>query len=81
MDRTLFGKIWDAHTVARREDGQVLLAIDRHYVHEGSFHGFGMLDHAARPLRRPELTFAVADHYAPSSPPPGPGGGSGARGA
>jgi 3-isopropylmalate/(R)-2-methylmalate dehydratase large subunit len=72
MKRTLLAKIWDAHTVSTRDDGQALLAIDRHYVHEGSFHGFGMLDHAGRPLRRPDLTFAVADHYAPSSPRPGP---------
>jgi 3-isopropylmalate/(R)-2-methylmalate dehydratase large subunit len=67
MKRTLLAKIWDAHTVSTRDDGQVLLAIDRHYVHEGSFHGFGMLEHAGRPLRRPDLTFAVADHYVPSS--------------
>ena len=69
---TLFHKIWDAHVVTTRGDGQALLAIDRHYVHEGSFHGFGMLDHAGRTLRRPGLTFAVADHYAPSAPRPGP---------
>ena len=72
MAKTIFHKIWDTHAVTTREDGQVLLAIDRHYLHEGSFHGFGMLDHAARPLRRPDLTFAVADHYAPTSPRPGP---------
>ncbi len=66
MDRTLFAKIWDAHAVASREDGATLLAIDRHYLHEGSFHSFGMLDHSGRRLRRPELTFAVSDHYAPS---------------
>lgn len=72
MARTLFDKIWDAHTVSTREDGQALLAIDRHYVHEGSFHSFGMLEHDGRALRRPDLTFAVADHYAPSSPRPGP---------
>lgn len=72
MGRTLFKKIWDAHVVREREDGQVLLAIDRHYVHEGSFHAFGMLDHAGRRVRRPDLTFAVADHYAPSAARPGP---------
>jgi len=71
MERTLFAKIWDAHAVVRREDGQDLLAIDRHYVHEGSFHAFGMLDHAGRAVSRPALTFAVADHYAPSTPRPG----------
>jgi 3-isopropylmalate/(R)-2-methylmalate dehydratase large subunit len=66
MGRTLFEKIWEAHVVAPREDGASLLWIDRHLVHEGSFHGFGMLDHAGRPVRRPDLTFAIADHYVPS---------------
>ena len=64
--RTLFDKVWDAHVVATRPDGQALLAIDRHFLHEGSFHAFGMLDHAGRKVRRPELTFTVADHYVPS---------------
>lgn len=64
--RTLFDKIWDAHAIVTRADGASLLWIDRHFVHEGSFHAFGMLDHAGRPLRRPDLTFGVADHYAPS---------------
>ncbi|MBC7800248.1 MAG: 3-isopropylmalate dehydratase large subunit, partial [Gemmatimonadaceae bacterium] len=68
----MFEKIWNSHIVATRGDGQALLAIDRHYVHEGSFHAFGMLDHHGRRVRRPDLTFAVADHYAPSSPRPGP---------
>ena len=72
MGRTLFDKIWDRHVVVERTDGQALLAIDRHYVHEGSFHAFGMLDHAGRRVRRPDLTFAVADHYAPSTQRPGP---------
>ena len=72
MARTLFDKVWDAHVVLARADGQALLAVDRHYVHEGSFHAFGMLDQAGRRVVRPDLTFAVADHYAPSTPRPGP---------
>ena len=64
--RSLFEKIWAAHAVTTREDGTSLLWIDRHLVHEGSFHGFGMLAHSGRPVRRPDLTFAVADHYVPS---------------
>ncbi len=64
--RTLFEKIWDTHVVAARNDGTCLLWIDRHLLHEGSFHGFAMLDHTGRPVRRPDLTFAVADHYVPS---------------
>ncbi|GJD60169.1 3-isopropylmalate dehydratase large subunit [Methylobacterium frigidaeris] len=70
--RTLFDKVWDAHVMATRPDGQALLAIDRHLLHEGSFHAFGMLDHAGRQIRRPELTFAVADHYVPSRDRGGP---------
>jgi 3-isopropylmalate/(R)-2-methylmalate dehydratase large subunit len=66
MSQTLFDKIWNAHVILARDDGTSLLWIDRHLVHEGSFHAFGMLDHAGRTLRRPELTFGVADHYVPS---------------
>jgi 3-isopropylmalate/(R)-2-methylmalate dehydratase large subunit len=64
--RTLFDKVWDAHAILTRDDGQTLLAIDRHFVHEGSFHAFGMIAHAGRPVRRPDRTFGVADHYVPS---------------
>ncbi|HEY2131392.1 MAG TPA: 3-isopropylmalate dehydratase large subunit [Acetobacteraceae bacterium] len=64
--RTLLEKLWDSHAIVTRPDGTTLLWIDRHFVHEGSFHGFGMLDHAGRPLARPDLTLAVADHYVPS---------------
>jgi 3-isopropylmalate/(R)-2-methylmalate dehydratase large subunit len=64
--RTLFDKVWDAHAVLTRDDGQALLAIDRHFVHEGSFHAFGMIDHAGRAVRRPDRTYGVADHYVPS---------------
>ena len=66
MGRTLFAKIWDAHAVAAREDGASLLWVDRHLVHEGSFHGFGKLAAGGRQLRRPDLTFGFADHYVPS---------------
>ncbi len=66
MAQTLFDKIWNAHVVVAREDGTSLLWIDRHLVHDGGFHGFGMLRHAGRTLRRPDLTFGVADHYVPS---------------
>ena len=64
--RTLFEKVWDTHAIVTREDGATLLWIDRHFVHEGSFHGFAMLDHAGRRPARPDLTFGVADHYVPS---------------
>lgn len=66
MAQTLFDKIWHAQTVVTRNDGTALLWIDRHLVHDGGFHGFDMLRHAGRTLRRPDLTFGVADHYVPS---------------
>jgi 3-isopropylmalate/(R)-2-methylmalate dehydratase large subunit len=65
---TLFEKVWNSHVITTREDGTCLLWIDRHLVHEGSFHAFEKLDHAGRTVRRPDLTFGVADHYVPSRP-------------
>ena len=65
--RTLFAKIWDAHVVADREDGQSLLWIDRHFVHEGSHHAFGKLADRGLRVARPDLTLGVADHYVPTS--------------
>ena len=64
--RTLFEKVWDSHAIVTRDDGQTLLWIDRHFVHEGSHHGFAKLRDRGLRLARPELTFAVADHYVPS---------------
>ncbi len=66
MRATLFDKLWDQHVVTSREDGLDLLWIDRHFLHEGSHHAFAKL--AARNMKpaRPDLSFAVADHYVPT---------------
>lgn len=64
--RTLFAKLWGAHEVLRREDGASLLWVDRHLVHEGSHHAFAKLDERGFEVAHPELTFGVADHYAPT---------------
>lgn len=64
--QTLFDKIWNAHTVTASEDGQTLLYVDRHLVHDGSYHAFEQLEIEGRRVRRPELTFATADHYVPT---------------
>ncbi|MFC0220264.1 3-isopropylmalate dehydratase large subunit [Pseudochelatococcus lubricantis] len=66
MPKTLYDKIWAARRVCDRADGAVLLYIDRHYVHEGSFKAFDMLRDAGLALHRPDLTVGVADHYVPS---------------
>jgi 3-isopropylmalate/(R)-2-methylmalate dehydratase large subunit len=64
--RTLFDKVWDAHVVAVREDGEALLWVDRHFVHEGSHHAFRQLQARGRPVAEPSLTFGVSDHYVPT---------------
>jgi 3-isopropylmalate/(R)-2-methylmalate dehydratase large subunit len=66
--RTLFDKIWDSHVVERLPDGTCLLYIDRHLVHEvTSPQAFEGLRMAGRGVRRPDATFAVADHNVPTS--------------
>jgi 3-isopropylmalate/(R)-2-methylmalate dehydratase large subunit len=64
--QTLIDKVLGAHEILRREDGESLLWVDRHYVHEGSFHAFGKLGERNAPVAEPGLTFAVADHYVPT---------------
>ena len=63
---TLIDKLWSSHEIARREDGAALLWVDRHYVHEGSFHGFSQMKARGRTVAEPQLTFGVADHYVPT---------------
>jgi 3-isopropylmalate/(R)-2-methylmalate dehydratase large subunit len=64
--QTLFDKLWDSHAIVTREDGQTLLWVDRHFVHEGSFHAFNKLKERGAKVARPELTFGIADHYVPT---------------
>ena len=66
--RTLYEKIWDAHVVARRDDGTCLIYIDRHLIHEvTSPQAFEGLRAAGRKVRRPDLTLAVPDHNLPTT--------------
>ena len=66
QSQTLIDKLWTAHEIVRREDGEALLWVDRHYVHEGSFHAFSRLADRGVPVAEPGLTFGVADHYVPT---------------
>ena len=69
MPRTLFDKIWEAHSVGTRVDGRVLLYMDRHVLHElHAPHAFRKLQAANRRVRRPDLTFSAMDHTASSLP-------------
>ncbi|NKB19719.1 MAG: 3-isopropylmalate dehydratase large subunit [Alphaproteobacteria bacterium] len=65
--RSLFEKIWDRHSITTNEAGQTLLFIDRHFCHELSFHAFNMLHGNNRTVRHPERTFAIPDHYTPTT--------------
>ena len=64
--QTLIDKLWAAHEVVRREGGDSLLWVDRHFVHEGSFHAFAKLAERGVKVAEPGLTFGVADHYVPT---------------
>jgi 3-isopropylmalate/(R)-2-methylmalate dehydratase large subunit len=64
--QTLIDKLWSAHEIVRRDDGAALLWVDRHYVHEGSFHAFSQMKTRGRAIAEPQLTFGVADHYVPT---------------
>jgi 3-isopropylmalate/(R)-2-methylmalate dehydratase large subunit len=63
---TMFDKIWMRHRVLEREDGQVLLYVDRHFIHDGTAPAFEMLRKRGVAPRAPERIFATPDHYAPT---------------
>ena len=65
--QTLFQKIWDEHVVAELGDGEVLLYIDRHLIHDvTSPQAFEGLRKSGRKARVPEGHLAVADHNVPT---------------
>ena len=66
VPRTMFAKIWDDHVITTRGADEALLHVDLNLLHEGSFHSFTELANAGRAIRRPDQTFAVADHYVPT---------------
>ncbi|MGQ0511497.1 MAG: 3-isopropylmalate dehydratase large subunit [Betaproteobacteria bacterium] len=66
MGHTLYEKIWAAHEVASGPGGRSLLYVDRHLIHDGSFHAFEALRHSGRKVRRPDLCLATPDHYVPT---------------
>ena len=65
--RTLLDKIWDRHAIVQRDDGQTLLYIDRHFIHDGSRRAFEVLGERGLKVRRPDWTFGTPDHYVPTS--------------
>jgi 3-isopropylmalate/(R)-2-methylmalate dehydratase large subunit len=67
MARTLYDKLWDAHVVAQGADGQTLLYVDRHLLHEVSTpQSFELLRDDGLSVHRPATQLAVADHSVPT---------------
>ena len=65
--KTLYDKIWDSHVVANDPNGETMLYVDLHLIHEvTSPQAFAGLRAAGRKVRRPERTLGVADHNVPT---------------
>jgi 3-isopropylmalate/(R)-2-methylmalate dehydratase large subunit len=65
---TLLDKLWSSHVVREFDDGQSLLYVDLHLVHEvTSPQAFSGLRAAGRGVRRPDRTFATVDHNVPTT--------------
>ncbi len=63
----MYQKVWDAHAIADLGGDECLIYIDRHLLYEvTSPQAFEGLRSAGRTVRRPDLTFTVADHNVPT---------------
>ena len=67
MGKTLFEKIWDQHVIVEREDGNVLLYIDRHLTHDLHFRAFHDMKAKGLTLKEPDKLFGVPDHSVPTT--------------
>jgi 3-isopropylmalate/(R)-2-methylmalate dehydratase large subunit len=65
--KTLYDKIWDAHVVSTDANGESILYVDLHLIHEVTTpQAFAGLRAAHRGVRRADRTLAVADHNIPT---------------
>jgi len=65
--KSLFDKVWDAHTVRTLPSGQTQLFIALHLIHEvTSPQAFGMLRQLELAVPFPDRTFATVDHIIPT---------------
>ncbi|MFI4975167.1 MAG: 3-isopropylmalate dehydratase large subunit [Caulobacterales bacterium] len=65
--KTLYDKIWDAHVVSTDANGESIVYVDLHLIHEVTTpQAFAGLRAAHRGVRRPDRTLAVADHNVPT---------------
>jgi 3-isopropylmalate/(R)-2-methylmalate dehydratase large subunit len=67
MGKSLFQKVWDAHSVGTLADGRTQLFIGTHLIHEvTSPQAFSMLRDLGLKVRFPQRTFATVDHIVPT---------------
>ncbi|TCR74799.1 aconitase family protein [Rhizobium sp. BK376] len=66
MLKTMYDKIWDSHRIMSRDDGQALVFIDRHFIHDVTAPAFQVLRDRGLKPRSPERIFGTADHYVPT---------------
>ena len=50
----------------RLQNGQSLLFVDRHFIHDGTSQAFEKLEIEGHDVRSPERTIGTADHYVPT---------------
>ena len=68
MGKSLFEKVWDAHSVRQLANGQTQLLIGTHLIHEvTSPQAFGMLRDKGLQVKYPHRTFATVDHIVPTN--------------
>ncbi len=68
MPKSLFEKVWDAHSVRKLANGQTQLLIGTHLIHEvTSPQAFGMLRDLGLKVLMPHRTFATVDHIVPTN--------------
>jgi 3-isopropylmalate/(R)-2-methylmalate dehydratase large subunit len=67
MGKSLFDKVWEAHTVRTLPDGRTQLFIGLHLIHEVTTpQAFGMMRDLGLTVAHPERTFATVDHIIPT---------------
>ncbi|MEE3180112.1 MAG: 3-isopropylmalate dehydratase large subunit [Verrucomicrobiota bacterium] len=67
MGKTLYQKVWDAHTVGTLSDGRTQLFIGTHLIHEvTSPQAFEMIRDLGLQVKYPHRTFATVDHIVPT---------------
>ena len=67
MGKTLFEKIWNEHVIYERDDGEGLLYIDRHLIHDLHYRSFASLKSQGIPIKEPGKLFGVPDHSVPTT--------------